>query len=90
MGAWDSLELAYKSNETNNTNLIEANQLDIYNLVWGFEQIQPAVRVGIEPRVFGLQVQRTNRLATLTPRQNALRMSIKFNIRSAFYFRSSI
>ena len=25
-----------------------------------------------------------------TPRQNAIRMSTKFNIRSAFYFRSSI
>ena len=30
--AWDNLELAYKRNETNNTNWIEENQLDIYNL----------------------------------------------------------
>ena len=29
-------------------------------------------------------------LVALTPRQNALRMSTKFNIRSVFYFRSSI
>ena len=29
-------------------------------------------------------------LSFLTPRQNAMRMSTKFNIRSAFYFRSSI
>ena len=43
-----------KRNETNNTNWIEENQLDIYNLGWGFEQIQLAVRAGIEPRVFGL------------------------------------
>ena len=56
-----------KRNETNNTNCIEANQLDIYNLGWGFNQIQQAVRAGIEPRVFGLQVQRTNRSAMLPP-----------------------
>ena len=30
------------------------------------------------------------RLGIGTPRQNAMRMSIKFDIRSAFYFRSSI
>ena len=52
--AWDNLELADKRNQTNNTNWIEENQLVIYNLCWGFEQIQLAVRAGIEPRVFGL------------------------------------
>ena len=56
-----------KRNETNNTSWIEENQLDIYNLGWGFNQIQPAVKAGIEPRVFGLQVQRTNRSAMLPP-----------------------
>ena len=50
------MELADKSNQTNNTNLIEANQLVINNLDWGFEQIQLAVRADIEPRVFGLQL----------------------------------
>ena len=30
--AWDNLELADKRNQTNNTNWIEENQLDIYNL----------------------------------------------------------
>ena len=44
-----------------------ANQLDIYNLGWGFEQIQQAIRAGIEPRVFLLQVQRPNHSATLPP-----------------------
>ena len=52
--AWDNLELADKRNQTNNTNWIEENQLVIYNLGGGFEQIQLAVRAGIEPRVFGL------------------------------------
>ena len=56
-----------KRNETNNTNWIEANQLDIYNLDWGFNQIQQAVKAGIESRVFGLQVQRTYRSAMLPP-----------------------
>ena len=65
--AWDNLELADKRHQTNNINWIEANQLVIYNLGWGFEQIQLAVKAGIEPRVFGLQVQRTNRSATLPP-----------------------
>ena len=35
--------LIMKRNQTNNTNWIEANQLDIYNLGWGFNQIQQAV-----------------------------------------------
>ena len=61
------MELAYKRNQANNINLIEANQLDIYNLGWGFEQIQQAIRAGIEPRVFLLQVQRPNHSATLPP-----------------------
>ena len=51
--AWDNLEFAHTRNKTNNTNCIEANQLDIYNLGWGFEQIQQAIRAGIEPMVFG-------------------------------------
>ena len=86
--AWDNLELAYKRNETNNTNLIEANQLDIYNLGWGFEQIQQAVRAGIEPRVFLLQVQRPNHSATLPPTLVAPISALAFQFSS--YLSSSV
>ena len=44
--------------------------------------------INLVPR--GPLVERAPGLVWSTPRQNALRMSAKFNIRSAFYFRSSI
>ena len=74
--------LIMKRNETNNTNWIEENQLDIYNLGWGFNQIQPAVRAGIEARVFGLQVQRPNPSATLPPTLEALISALIFQFSS--------
>ena len=80
--ACDNLELADKRNKTNNTNWMAANQLDIYNLGWGFNQIQPAIRAGIEARVFGLQVQRPNHSATLPPTLEALISAIIFQFSS--------
>ena len=59
-----------KVNRVENPNWPETNQLAIYDRGRGFdrdyrEQIQLAVRVGLELGASELQVQRTNRSATL-------------------------
>ena len=62
-----------KQNRVKNPNWPVANQLAIYKHSRGSElgttvkQIQLAVRAGLEPRVSGLQVQRSNHSATLSP-----------------------
>ena len=63
-----------KHNRVKNPNWLEANQLAIYKrgqeLFWTqdyCEQIHLAVRSGVEHGASELQVQRSNRLATLPP-----------------------
>ena len=61
-----------KANRVKDSNWPETNQLAIYKRGRGFdrdyrEQIQLAVRVGLELGASELQVQRTNRSATLPP-----------------------
>ena len=50
-------------------------------------RLTTAIHRRLSPRFF---LRGVGRLYAGTPRQNAMRMSTKFNIRSAFYFRSSI